>query len=61
MNRAMSVPPTGCRLNCWGCGIPVYSDVISHDCYLCNDCWVFYRPFECYYDSRGRLWGWIWG
>ena len=55
--RTRSAPPTGCRFKCYGCDIPVYGN-IYHDCYLCNDCWLFYRPFECYYLGE-NLYGWI--
>ena len=61
MKRPMSAPPTGCRLNCWECGIPVgyLPDHRYFECILCIGCWNFYKPFECYYDSRGNLFGWV--
>ena len=58
MKRSMSAPPSGCRFECWECGIPVYYDRYF-ECILCVDCRNLYRPFNSYYDSRGRLFGWV--
>ena len=45
VRRTMSAPPTGCRVECWECGIPVYYDRYF-ECSLCIDCWNFYKPLN---------------
>ena len=56
--RAMSSPATLRRVECWGCGVPVYHEKYN-ECRLCCECLDFYRPIEAYYDIKGWLWGYI--